>query len=966
MDSQSNKKQTNKANYDNPQYVKLVDNPNPQGRPSLNRNTSSHDRNLSSSPSFKQALYDSDMQFFENMMKSYQDELAVSLIMRRKNIRKQDPLEEMSELFGEIKTMETKFRKALEVCAFIIDKNKELYEDNILLHQDLEKQMQRQTLVEDQNQSLFQENRQLNDQALSTKAHVSELESIINDLKIEVDQKNMFLEEYEKNMDNSRTTERYTMNNNALISAQDLQELKNQLADKSKKLKEYDQILEQQSIKYEMELKKCNMLINENRKLKETNKELNFQIDDLQEMIEEREHELDEFQLTIKQLETEIENNKFAQKQKTAFSKPNQITNPLAQIQKTLTRNKSKHEYEIKKSSPLNMEVIKKKQKSTFVIDTTKPLVKQQSRVQQTHKQQAHQPKAQNKIVKQTHVIKKTEFFQESTEPEQKQNFIRVKSQMEDFRQVRHFRKGSCPLVIVDKNSKKFQIYDRQFIREGQVKTQETKNLFELKGSKTPDQKAQDDKKVAPPPEFYPFNDLDKVIEEAQVKLRLPSSLRFQTEYVQKIGQHFQDILNRQQVMNLRVSERDEYEQDDEDVQDGNEDSEENDVIDEEMTNQDQMPHYRETFRPVSILDRGLDLNEDDFIYDQINGRGTLNVDDIGYLAGTRKNSREEINFESFNDRQGSMMIDGVMDNMDRYSPDPYSRESMYSKKGIKAKTTLNTIKNGQSMYDKRKNQNQLEIKPNQINEVEDEDDNESLSKRNRSLFKKVGLSIITDESPGLQEKSPQKELIKDTLPMDTPSFHDKAKIDNKNAFIEASSGSKQFKPRSKEEEKKFGSHQKKATDSTTIGVSNVNYQSPHAQVTQDEIAAINDSRSNAQYQSIVSGSQSIGNIYSHSHYNSQVFQTDQLGVVQSHHLRGFSSNPPPKDDESSSPSKNQVDLGSRQAAESLGGRASNSGGSGLKSPTQQSRKDPNEEFFMMTLLSYKLNHKEYEKILIV
>lgn len=62
------------------------------------------------------------------------------------------------------------------------------------------------------------------------------------------------------------------------------------------------------------------------------------------------------------------------------------------------------------------------------------------------------------------------------------------------------------------------------------------------------------------------------------------------------------------------------------------------------------MPHYRETFRPVSILDRGLDLNEDDFIYDQMNGRGTLNVED-GYLARTRKNSREEIAFESFNDR---------------------------------------------------------------------------------------------------------------------------------------------------------------------------------------------------------------------------------------------------------------------------------------------------------------------------
>jgi hypothetical protein len=29
-------------------------------------------------------------------------------------------------------------------------------------------------------------------------------------------------------------------------------------------------------------------------------------------------------------------------------------------------------------------------------------------------------------------------------------------------------------------------------------------------------------------------------------------------------------------------------------------------------------------------------------------------------------------------------------------------------------------------------------------------------------------------------------------------------------------------------------------------------------------------------------------------------------------------------------------------------------------------RKDPNEEFFMMTFLSYKLNHRQYEKVLAV
>jgi len=57
---------------------------------------------------------------------------------------------------------------------------------------------------------------------MSTKEHVRELETLIEELRIELDQKNMFLEEYEKSMDNSRTTERFTMNNNALINAADL------------------------------------------------------------------------------------------------------------------------------------------------------------------------------------------------------------------------------------------------------------------------------------------------------------------------------------------------------------------------------------------------------------------------------------------------------------------------------------------------------------------------------------------------------------------------------------------------------------------------------------------------------------------------------------------------------------------------------------------------------------------------
>lgn len=53
-------------------------------------------------------------------------------------------------------------------------------------------------------------------------------------------------------------------------------------------------------------------------------------------------------------------------------------------------------------------------------------------------------------------------------------------------------------------------------------------------------------------------------------------------------------------------------------------------MIEEDLANNaDYVQH--ETFRPVSILDRGgLEINEDDFIYDQDNLRATFNPVD-GY-----------------------------------------------------------------------------------------------------------------------------------------------------------------------------------------------------------------------------------------------------------------------------------------------------------------------------------------------
>jgi len=67
------------------------------------------------------------------------------------------------------------------------------------------------------------------------------------------------------------------------------------------------------------------------------------------------------------------------------------------------------------------------------------------------------------------------------------------------------------------------------------------------------------------------------------------------------------------------------------------------------------------TFRPVSILDRGLEINEDDMIYETDNVRATLHpeMEDYDQQRMTELQQREYFNeYGSFADNKGSLMID--------------------------------------------------------------------------------------------------------------------------------------------------------------------------------------------------------------------------------------------------------------------------------------------------------------------
>jgi len=90
------------------------------------------------------------------------------------------------------------------------------------------------------------------------------------------------------------------------------------------------------------------------------------------------------------------------------------------------------------------------------------------------------------------------------------------------------------------------------------------------------------------------------------------------------------------------------------------------------------------------------------------------------------------------------------------------------------------------------------------------------------------------------------------------------------------------------------------------------------------------------------------------------------MSEKHAHHLRGYSTNPAYLPKESTSPARiGDGSAGVGKGTSSDGGSASVSGGVNSKHASQQpARKDAHEEFFMLCLLSYKLNHQGTEKIL--
>mgnify|MGYP006906936618 CR=1 FL=1 len=69
-----------------------------------------------------------DINFFDKELKSLQESVSVSLLQKRLEIYKSDPMEELLEVLEDVEKIETNLSRSIEISHLIIDKNKGLAE----------------------------------------------------------------------------------------------------------------------------------------------------------------------------------------------------------------------------------------------------------------------------------------------------------------------------------------------------------------------------------------------------------------------------------------------------------------------------------------------------------------------------------------------------------------------------------------------------------------------------------------------------------------------------------------------------------------------------------------------------------------------------------------------------------------------------------------------------------------------
>ena len=71
----------------------------------------------------RQAMSNQDLDYFEKMIKQFQEDLSKPLLQRRAAAMKDDPMEEIHDLYNEIKDHERNFKRVLDITCKIFNFN---------------------------------------------------------------------------------------------------------------------------------------------------------------------------------------------------------------------------------------------------------------------------------------------------------------------------------------------------------------------------------------------------------------------------------------------------------------------------------------------------------------------------------------------------------------------------------------------------------------------------------------------------------------------------------------------------------------------------------------------------------------------------------------------------------------------------------------------------------------------------
>ena len=80
--------------------------------------------------------HDEDLNYFEQELTRLQSSVAVPLMQRRLVHHSMDPIEELQEVYADVKEIESNLAKAVNIGNFIIAKNKSIIETNLEIQRD--------------------------------------------------------------------------------------------------------------------------------------------------------------------------------------------------------------------------------------------------------------------------------------------------------------------------------------------------------------------------------------------------------------------------------------------------------------------------------------------------------------------------------------------------------------------------------------------------------------------------------------------------------------------------------------------------------------------------------------------------------------------------------------------------------------------------------------------------------------